>query len=113
MDCLMLLAPVETSIGYTGSGDFLLDAEGRITRRVKGQRVPFVFTGVSLAHPRLFADSPDGAFSLNQLWDRAIAVNRVYGLTLDGIWMHVGDPVALERAERQLDRGRDARESAG
>lgn len=112
MDCLMLLAPVETSIGYSGNGDFSLDGRGRVARRVKGQSVPFVFTGVSIAHPRLFADSPEGAFSLNRLWDRAIAVNRVYGLTLDGIWMHVGDPAALERAEKQLKLSAGARQPA-
>ncbi|HEX6609667.1 MAG TPA: nucleotidyltransferase family protein, partial [Hyphomicrobiaceae bacterium] len=60
------------------------------------------FAGVSLMHPRLFADSPSGAFSLNLLWDRAIAAHRIFGLTLDGVWMHVGDPVALDQAEKRL-----------
>lgn len=109
MDCLMLLAPTETSIGYTGQGDFLLDAHGLVGRRRKGEEAPFVFTGVSLADARLFVDSPDGVFSLNRVWDRGIALERVYGLTLNGVWMHVGDPAALARAETLLlDRGKDA-----
>lgn len=112
MDCLMLLAPVETSIGYAGSGDFFLGLEGRVARRVKGESAPFVFTGVSLAHPRLFADNPDGKFSLNLPWDKAIATGRAHGLMLEGIWMHVGDPAALAKAERLLDRGSDACTSA-
>ena len=73
-------------------------------RRPKEGRVPFVFTGVSVAHPRLFEDSPDGPFSLNLLWDRAIAAGRLFGVTLDGTWMHVGDPAALDEAERLLER---------
>lgn len=102
MDCLMLLAPVETSLGYSGKGDFSLAANGEVVRRGTASRADYVFTGVSLMHPRLFADSPSGAFSLNLLWDRAIAAHRIYGLTLDGVWMHVGDPVALDQAEKRL-----------
>lgn len=102
MDCLMLLAPVESSLGYSGKGDFSLTAAGEIVRRGIAGHADYVFTGASLMHPRLFADSPPGAFSLNLLWDRAIAAHRIFGLTLDGVWMHVGDPVALDQAEKRL-----------
>jgi MurNAc alpha-1-phosphate uridylyltransferase len=102
MDCLMLLAPVETSLGYSGKGDFSLTTAGEIARRGTAGHVDYVFAGASLMHPRLFADSPSGAFSLNLLWDRAIAAHRIYGLTLDGVWMHVGDPIALDQAEKRL-----------
>ena len=102
MDCLMLLAPVETSLGYAGKGDFSLSGSGEIVRRGAAGHADYVFTGVSLMHPRLFADSPSGAFSLNLLWDRAIAAHRIFGLTLDGVWMHVGDPAALDQAEKRL-----------
>jgi MurNAc alpha-1-phosphate uridylyltransferase len=61
--------------------------------------VPFAFAGVSLCDARLFADSPDGKFSLNRLWDRALANGRLYGMRLDGHWMHVGTPEALAEAE--------------
>lgn len=103
MDCLMLLALRATSMGYAGRGDFSLDAAGRIQRRSGSEEVPFVFTGVSLTHVRLFEGSPRGAFSLNLVWDRAIAAGRLFGVTLDGTWMHVGDPAALVEAERLLD----------
>lgn len=104
MDCLMLLSPVETSLGYAGKGDFSLAACGEVIRRGTASHADYVFTGVSLMHPRLFADSPSGAFSLNLLWDRAITSHRIYGLTLEGVWMHVGDPVALDQAEKRLAR---------
>jgi N-acetyl-alpha-D-muramate 1-phosphate uridylyltransferase len=64
--------------------------------------VPFAFTGVSLAHPRLFEGSPDGAFSLNLVWNKAIAAGRAYGVRMEGMWMHVGTPEALAEAERCL-----------
>ena len=103
MDCLMLLAPASASYGYQGRGDFALESDGRIRRRrVEQELVPFAFTGVSVAHPRLFNASPDGAFSLNLVWSRAIAAGRAYGVRMDGVWMHVGSPDALAEAERCL-----------
>ena len=103
MDCLLLLAGASASHGYQGRGDFALESDGRIRRRkVEQELVPFAFTGVSVAHPRLFDGSPDGAFSLNLVWSRAIAAGRAYGVRMDGVWMHVGSPDALAEAERCL-----------
>lgn len=100
MDSLMLLAKRERSLGYSGDGDFDIDAEGRLTRRKPGETSPYVFTGVSIADPVMFTDVPQGAFSLNLVWDRAIASGRLFGMVLDGWWMHVGTPPALLDAER-------------
>ena len=105
MDCLMMLALASHSLGYQGRGDFAFEADGRIRRRrVEQEMVPFAFTGVSLAHPRLFEGSPEGAFSLNAVWDAAIAAGRAYGMRMEGIWMHVGSPDALAQAEQRLTR---------
>jgi len=103
MDCLMLLAPASASHGYQGRGDFALASDGRIRRRrVEQELVPFAFTGVSVAHPRLLEASPEGAFSLNLVWSQAIAAGRAYGVRMEGVWMHVGSPDALADAERCL-----------
>jgi MurNAc alpha-1-phosphate uridylyltransferase len=104
MDSLLLLALASTSIGYDGRGDFLMAADGPLSRRTEGRVAPFVFTGVSLAHPRLFEGAKPGRFSLNALWDRAIERGRLYGIRLDGTWMHVGTPEALDEAERWIER---------
>jgi N-acetyl-alpha-D-muramate 1-phosphate uridylyltransferase len=103
MDCLLMLALASTSHGYQGRGDFAMESDGRIRRRrVEQEIVPFAFTGVSVAHPRLFSGSPNGAFSLNLVWSKAIAAGRAYGMRMDGVWMHVGTPAALADAERCL-----------
>jgi MurNAc alpha-1-phosphate uridylyltransferase len=103
MDCLMLLALASQSVGYQGRGDFAFEADGHIRRRrVEQEMVPFAFTGVSLAHPRLFDRSPAPPFSLNAVWDTAIAKRRAYGLRMEGTWMHVGSRDALALAEKQL-----------
>jgi MurNAc alpha-1-phosphate uridylyltransferase len=103
MDCLMMLALSTAGVGYQGRGDFAMDGDGRIRRRrVEQEIVPFAFTGVSIAHPRLFKDSPEGAFSLNVVWSQAIAEKRAFGMRMEGIWMHVGTPDALTQAEQCL-----------
>jgi MurNAc alpha-1-phosphate uridylyltransferase len=107
MDSLMLVALGLSSLGYDGRGDFVMSPDGELRRRPDRELAPFVFTGVSIAHPRLFEHAPDGPFSLNVLWDRAIEQRRLYGVRLDGVWMHVGTPKALADAERLL-QGEDA-----
>jgi MurNAc alpha-1-phosphate uridylyltransferase len=104
MDTLLLLAPCETTLGYEGRGDFNMDAGDLVRRPRSGEEVPFVFTGVSLAHPRLFKNAPEGKFSLNVLWDEAIASGRACGLRHEGIWMHVGTPEAVREAEECIAR---------
>ncbi len=104
MDSLLLLVPIARALGFHGRGDFWVDGYGRVRRRGKGEMAPFVFSGVSIAHPRLFDDAPEGAFSLNKLWDRAIESGRLYGVRLEGTWMHIGTPDALAEAERFLAR---------
>ena len=102
MDSLLLLADRAASIGYDGRGDFHLAADGALQRRGKTESAPYVFAGVSIAHPRLFGGAPDGAYSLNRVWDTAIAAGRLYGIVLEGLWMHVGSPAALLEAEERI-----------
>ena len=104
MDALLLVTNAENSLGYEGNGDFFLEDNGRLHRRNIKEKAPFVFAGVSVAHPRLFVQSPDGRFSLNQPWDIALARGRVYGVEMQGTWMHVGTPEALAEAELEMAR---------
>ena len=102
MDCLMLLAPRLGSLGYEGDGNFDLSADGLLSRRVIGTKAAYVFGGASIVHPRLFDGAPSGAFSLNEVWDGALARGRLWGMALEGTWMHVGTPEAVIEAERLL-----------
>jgi MurNAc alpha-1-phosphate uridylyltransferase len=102
MDVLLLLAPTAGSIGYDGRGDFAMGPDGRLSRRPERGVVPFVYAGVAILSPGLFADAPQGPFSLNRLFDRAMEAGRLHGLRLDGTWMHVGTPQAIEAAEAAI-----------
>ncbi len=99
MDVLLLLAPVALSVGYDGTGDFAMDPAGHLSRRMERQLAPFVYAGAGIIKPELFADTPEGAFSLNRIFDRALEAGRLFGVRLDGIWMHVGTPDAIALAE--------------
>lgn len=100
MDGLLLLAPTVPSVGYEGKGDFLLDTRGCLSRRPTKSIAPFAYAGAAILHPRLFDGAPDGNFSLNVLFDRAIEAKRLYGVRMEGIWLHVGTPEAVIEADR-------------
>jgi MurNAc alpha-1-phosphate uridylyltransferase len=102
MDSLLLLQPTVTAIGYDGPGDFLMDQEGKLKRRPEWEVAPFLYSGVNITHPRLFDASPDGAYSVNILWNRAIEQGRLAGIRHDGEWYHVSTPQHLREVEREL-----------
>lgn len=102
MDGLLLLQPRETANGHGGPGDFALETDGRLRRRGTQATAPYVYTGVQILQPALFRDAPAGAFSLNILYDRAIAAGRLYGIVHRGGWMDVGTHDGLKHAETVL-----------
>jgi N-acetyl-alpha-D-muramate 1-phosphate uridylyltransferase len=105
MDCLLLLCDPAHTTGYDGKGDFIIRADDRIVRHnnaPNGKALAYI--GGYLVHPRLFADAPGGAFSMNVLWDKAIVAGRLFGLAHDGHWLHVGTIEAIQEAEDFLRR---------
>jgi MurNAc alpha-1-phosphate uridylyltransferase len=102
MDALLLLAPAASSIGYSGRGDFSMASDGRLVRRGEREVVPFVYAGAAILTPSFFAGAPTGAFSMSPLFDRAAEAERLCGLRLDGVWMHVGTPDAVKAAEEAI-----------
>ena len=99
MDCLLLLCDPAQTTGYDGKGDFVIDAQGRLTRQ---RSHALAYIGGYIVHPRLFAGMPEGKFSMNVLWDRAIAHGRLFGIAHKGHWLHVGTPDSIGRAEAFL-----------
>jgi N-acetyl-alpha-D-muramate 1-phosphate uridylyltransferase len=106
MDALLLLAPTAASVAYSGRGDYAMAPDGRLARRGERAVVPFVYAGAAILSPTLFADAPEGPFSLTRLFDRAEAAGRLHGIRLEGVWMHVGTPAAIAAAEAALVAGR-------
>jgi MurNAc alpha-1-phosphate uridylyltransferase len=102
MDALLLLAPSAESVGYEGRGDYAMGGDGRLRRRGEREVVPFVYAGAAILAPALFAGAPTGPFSLIRLFDRAAEAGRLFGLRLEGTWMHVGTPEAIAAADAAL-----------
>ncbi|MEM7652165.1 MAG: nucleotidyltransferase family protein [Pseudomonadota bacterium] len=104
MDALLLMQNTAAASGYEGIGDYFLDPLGQATRRHENEIAPFLFAGVQILHRRLFDNAPNGAFSLNVLYDQAQEAGRLYGLAHDGLFFHVGDPPGLKEAEDRLSQ---------
>lgn len=105
MDALLLLVPLARAGNHGGQGDFHMDAAGLLSRRRPGRVAPYVFTGIQIVSKRLLANAPEGPFSTNILWDRAIAAGRCFGAVHHGLWFDVGTPPAIKATEAALVDG--------
>lgn len=99
MDALLLVAETVKAVGYSGRGDFEMSRQGSLSRRAERNVTPFAYAGATILHPRLFEGAPDGAFSMNVLFDRAIEAGRLFGVQMEGVWLHIGTPEAIDAAE--------------
>lgn len=105
MDALLLMVPHARALNFRGKGDFHMDPLGRLTRRRSGRIAPFIFTGIQLVSHRLLRDAPEGKFSTNILWERAIEEGRLFGTGFTGQWFEVGTPQSIRPTEEALQRG--------
>ena len=103
MDALLLLVPQARALNHKGIGDFHMDRTGRLRRRDRSHVAPFVFTGIQMVSKRLLRDAPEGPFSTNILWDRAIEEGRCFGAVHQGLWFDVGTPDAIQMTESALE----------
>lgn len=99
MDALLVLHSTVDAYGYDGNGDFNAEPDGLLSRRPELEIAPWLFTGIQILKPKLFENMPDGAFSLNRIYDQAIENKRLYGMVHDGEWFHVGSPDGLNEVE--------------
>jgi MurNAc alpha-1-phosphate uridylyltransferase len=102
-DILIMLANLESATGHSGGTDFLLGSDGRLAR-AKGAPDGLIYAGAAIVHPRIFADAPATAHSLNLYFDRAILAGRLFGMPMDGHWITVGTPDAIPLAEAAIAR---------
>jgi MurNAc alpha-1-phosphate uridylyltransferase len=102
MDSLLLLVPLARAGNHRGLGDFHMDCAGRLRRRDRSRVAPFVYTGIQLVSKRLLRDAPEGPFSTNLLWDRAIEEGRCFGVVHQGLWFDVGTPDSIGATEAAL-----------
>lgn len=105
MDALLMLVRHTAAANFHGRGDFHMDGAGRLTRRRSERIAPFIFTGIQLVAKRLLRDAPQGPFSTNLLWNRAIEEGRLYGAVFTGQWFEVGTPQAIAPTEAALAGG--------
>lgn len=104
MDIMLLLAGMANAVGFGSKGDFSMDTDGRLQRRGERKIVPFAYAGAAILKPAIFKNAPKGAFSLNKQFDQALEQERLFGLRLEGLWLHVGTPDAIHEAEDAIAR---------
>jgi N-acetyl-alpha-D-muramate 1-phosphate uridylyltransferase len=104
MDVLLLVAASAGAVGVDWPGDFTMTREGRLAPREAPQVAPFVYTGVGIIKPQLFENETADAFRLAPFFHAAAGRSRLFGLRLDGLWLHVGRLETIAEAELAIDR---------
>ena len=104
MDAMLLVAATPGAVGVDWPGDFEMDKEGRLSRRDPKTVAPFVYTGVGILKPELFDGVEADVFRLAPFFWRAAEAGRLFGLRLDGLWLHVGRPETIAEAEAAIER---------
>jgi MurNAc alpha-1-phosphate uridylyltransferase len=102
LDAVLLVQRTVSAVGYDGLGDFTVNSLGHLRRRAEREVAPLLFAGIEVMNRAIFQHSPDGAFSLNLLWNQAIEAGRIEALIHDGEWFHVGTPQGLAATEERL-----------
>ena len=107
MSILLLLVPINKSIGYYGRGDFIIKSNS-ITSRIERKKnntshKSFVFTGWQIINKEIFNDIKKDNFSLNLLYNKAQSQNSLFAITLDGYFLHASTPKSIIQIERFLN----------
>ena len=105
MDALLMLASTAKTLNFDGLGDFFMDQNGFLKRRKEKTISPYAYMGLSIINPLSLANAPNGAFSLNWLYDKAIESQRLAGIIHDGLWYHISTPGDLEFARVRFADG--------
>ncbi len=103
LDAMLLLARTAGAMAETGLGDFLWPRGGQLKRREERDVAPYLYAGVQIVSPSLFTAAPPAPFSMNLLWDRALAAGRLGAIVHDGVWFHLSTPEDLAHADAVLE----------
>lgn len=101
---LLCLVPRVRATGHAGPGDFFRTADGHLERRGEHDRADFVYAGAQILELETLDGLAPGVFSLNLVWNRLLAEERLLGIVHDGGWVDVGTPEGIDLAEAELAR---------
>jgi MurNAc alpha-1-phosphate uridylyltransferase len=102
MGARLMLAAMDSCLGFEGAGDFFMDSSGALMFRDNLPHSPWAYMGAQIIDPAIVDREPLEPFSLTRIWRRLAHEGRLFGAPLGGFWMHVGDPQAREEAEARL-----------
>ncbi len=100
MDALLAIIPISLAKGDAKDGDFFIENNKLRRKKEREKNIPYLFMGIQILHPRVFENTPNGAFSLRDIYDKAQKNNRLAHIIYNGRWFHVGTPEALAETEK-------------
>jgi len=95
----LLMIQRENSFDKTLKGDFTIKSEPFLFRQA-GDTNNLIFTGCQIINPILLKDKKNENFSIQPVWDEAIADNKMVGEVAQNIFYHVTDLTIYEKLKK-------------
>ena len=95
----LLMIKRENSFDKTLKGDFTIKSEPFLFRQA-GDTNNLIFTGCQIINPILLKDKKNENFSIQPVWDEAIADNKMVGEVAQNIFYHVTDLTIYEKLKK-------------
>ncbi len=95
----LLMIQRENSFDKTLKGDFTVKSEPFLFRQA-GDTNNLIFTGCQIINPILLKDKKNENFSIQPVWDEAIADNKMVGEVAQNIFYHVTDLTIYEKLKK-------------
>ena len=95
----LLMIKRENSFDKTLKGDFTIKSEPFLFRQA-GDSNNLIFTGCQIINPILLKDKKNENFSIQPVWDEAIADNKMVGEVAQNIFYHVTDLTIYEKLKK-------------
>ena len=95
----LLMIQRENSFDKTLKGDFSIKSEPFLFRQA-GDSNNLIFTGCQIINPILLKDKKNENFSIQPVWDEAIADNKMVGEVAQNIFYHVTDLTIYEKLKK-------------
>ena len=85
--CLLLVVNKKKSFDQLSKGDFNL--KNNLISRKEGDNLDYIYTGLQIIEPAVFANINEKVFSINKIWDELITSNKLEAIESNIDFLHV------------------------
>ena len=99
--CFMLVVDKNKSFDKSLKGDF--NIENNLINRKNKDNLKYIYTGLQIIKPEVFFDFSEKVFSMNQVWNKLIKNEELFGLESNIDFLHVSTLEIYKNLSKKLN----------